>query len=375
MPLFRRTPAGVRDAVQLGRAHEVPAEIHYSSGTDRWWYHGELWVTETKAVRGYELDPDLTDPRNGPILARMEQGLADEQIAGWLLQSKETDTRVPGLLAAPYEVRLKRALAVIRRVRWARDHASDPHTVRLYGFRNASKEEERILASVDQDLIAEAPMVPYTQTEKGWRRVQLVLFIGMAIAYAVLIGTTLSFTSNPAVTEASAQAATAQLESTLSSVVELAAIPGVALLVWWFMARRTRVIDLQVQPLVGTMLDAHTEPVFLTNSTKTPASMYLSHVLRVGTEGIEALATAVRNFETDTIAQQREQIASLRSQIDSAKLTGLDSLNENLDLAALSGRRAPAIVAEGNLGMMILTVLIAVVVTGAVVYAVMASGG
>ena len=34
------------DSIVLGRAHEVPAEIHYSSGSDRWWYHGPLWVQE-----------------------------------------------------------------------------------------------------------------------------------------------------------------------------------------------------------------------------------------------------------------------------------------------------------------------------------------
>lgn len=373
MGLIRRQSTG-REAVQLGRAHEALAEVHYASGNDRWWYHGELWVTETRPVRGYEIDPDLTDPHNGPILARMEQGLSDEQIAAWLLQAKDTDARVPGLLAAPYELRFKRALAVIRRVRWARDHASDPHLVRFYGFRSASKEEERVLASVDQDLISEAPTVPYTQTEKGWRRVQLVMFVGMAIAYIVLIGTTLSFSASPSVTAQTAQAAQQQVASSLSQVLELAAIPGVGIVVWWLMARKTRVLDLQVQPLVGTFLDAHTEPVFLTNSTKTPASMYLAHVLRVGMEGIEALATAVRNFETDTLAQQREQIASLRFQIDSAKLTGLDSLNENLDMAALSGRRPAVIAAEGGLGTVILSVLIAVAVTGVVVYAALASG-
>lgn len=32
------------DSIVLGRAHEVPAEIHYSSGSDRWWYHGPLHV-------------------------------------------------------------------------------------------------------------------------------------------------------------------------------------------------------------------------------------------------------------------------------------------------------------------------------------------
>ncbi len=368
------TTSDDRTAVQLGRAHEVPAEIHYASGSDRWWYNGQLWVSETQPVKGYDLDPDLTDPRNGPILARMEQGQTDEQIATWLLSAKDTDIRVAGAAPAPYDSRLKRVLAIVRRVRWARDHASDPHLVRFYGFRNAAKDEERVLASVDQDLISEAPMVPYTQTEKGWKRVQMALFLGMALAYVVLFATMLTFTTNPQVTAQTSQQVVQQFEGSVLQILELVAIPTSAMAVWWWKSRSTYVLDIQVQPLSGTLLDAHTEPVFLTNSTKTPVSMYMSHVLRVGMEGIDALATTVRNFETDTIAQMREQITSLRDQLDSAKLTGLDSLNDNLDLAALNGRRSAPIVTGGGLGMTILLVTIVGVVVGAVVYAVMVTG-
>lgn len=365
---------GGRGADRVGRDLEVQAEVHFESGADRWWYAGRLTLSETKSVRSPDLDPDLTDPRNSPILAQLEKNKTDNEIARWLAEAPSTQFTLPGTAPATYEERLLRCLTVVRRVRQARERANEGHKVRIYGLRDAPKSEERILTSVDQDLIAEAPMVPYTQTEKGYRRVQHALFAAMALSYVVLIGTMLSLSSSPTATTETAQQVSASFQAGLFQLLELIAIPATALLVWWWKARSTFVFDIRVQPLVGTFLDGHTQPVFLTNSTHTPISSYASHVLHIGTDGIEKLTDAVNKFQSDTIHQLREENDNLRFQLDEAKLSGIRSLNESTDIGIFSSRRQSIAPTESAWLTILVVAAIAATVVGALVYAAMASG-
>jgi hypothetical protein len=363
-----------RRADRVGRDLEVQAEVHFESGADRWWYAGRLSISETKNVRSPDLDPDLTDPRNAPILAQLEKNRTDAEVARWLAEAPSTQFSLPGTAPATYEERLLRCLTVVRRLRQARERANEGHKVRIYGLRDAPKSEERILCSVDQDLISEAPMIPYTQTEKGYRRVQHALFAAMGLSYVVLIGTMLSLTSSPATTTETAQQVSQSFQAGFFQILELIAIPGTALLVWWWKARSTFVFDIRVQPLVGTFLDGHTQPVFLTNSTHTPISSYASHVLHIGTDGIEKLTDAVNRFQSDTIHQLREENDNLRFQLDEAKLSGIRSLNESTDIGIFSPRRQSITASESAWLTILVVAAIASTVVGAVVYAVMASG-
>lgn len=377
LSLLLRVVPGERQSVRLGRVHGVTAEIHHhgTSPEEDWWYHGRISVASTRAVSGGDLDPDLVDPRNGGILKRLELGWADADVAAWILDPSYSGTPSSAAPVLTGSLRHRRALAVVRRIRWARDHAADPHKVYLYGLENASKAEERILASVDQDLIAESPMIRYTETERGFVRTRLALLLGLGIAYAFILFVMLTAYSSPAsVGPQTVQQLNDQVASVALQTAVPAAIPGVGLAVWWLMARRTYVLNVHVQPLVGTILDGHVEAVALTNSTKTPAYQYLSHLLRLSGEGLEGLATAIRNFESDTIAQLGEQIAALRGQLDTGKLVAIDALNEELDLGALGRRRAPSVVAGFGLGTVILLVVLSGAAIGGLVWALMASG-
>ena len=362
--------ASDRKAVQLGRAHHRRAEIHYQSGQDMFWYHGELWTSETRPVRGEEIDPELTDPRNAEIFRLMESGKSDELIARHLLS-------IPGAVApvrpgGDPALRERRALQVVRRLRFAREHASDPHEVRFYGFRQAGKGDERVFATVDQDLLEVSPSVPYTRTEKGAKRVQLITLVGMGAADVIFLIGILLFASAPVATGQAAAQVGADVASQAIIFGLTVACVFIFLGTYLWMARRTEVLDVVIQPVRETILDTHTELVFSTNSTKVPVSAYMSHLLRTDSSGIDKLASAVRDFQADTISVMRDQIASLRSQLDSAKIGELDTINEGLDLRAFGHGTAPSL-HQDRAAMWIIVCIVAVVV-GAGVWAAMAAG-
>ncbi len=362
--------ASDRKAVQLGRAHHRRAEIHYQSGQDAFWYHGELWTSETRPVRGEEIDAELTDPRNVGIFRMMEAGKSDELIARHLLGT-------PGVIGPvrPGEdpaLRERRALQVVRRLRFAREHASDPHEVRFYGFREAGKGDERVFATVDQDLLEVSPSVPYTRTEKGAKRVQLITLIGMGAADVIFLIGMLLFATAPIATGQAATQAGADLGSQAVIFSLTVACVFIFLGTYLWMARRTEVLDVVIQPVRETILDTHTELVFSTNSTKVPVSTYMSRLLRTDSAGVDKLAAAVRDFQADTISVMRDQIASLRSQLDSTKIGELDTINEGLDLRAFGHGSAPSLRSDAT-GMWILLGIVATVV-GVGVWAAMAAG-
>jgi hypothetical protein len=339
------------DSIVLGRAHEVPAEIHYSSGSDRWWYHGPLWVQETRPVGEGSLNPVLADPRNAPVIGQLRRKVPAESIARSL--------SIP--------------LPEVRRIEESLRHAGEPHLLRLYGLANAPKDAERLLVSIDQDLIHEAPMIPYTRTEKGARRLQWATMTAMGIVDAIFLFAMLTFLSaGPSITVGTA-AAQQQLQSLSLTFGELVALPSAILVTYVLMARRTLVLDLEIQPLVEGLQDSHTEAVYLVNSEKSPASAYLARLLRLDGSSLRGLTEQIARFESDAIANLQEQARSLRTELDSAKVLGAEAWSQSADLRTL-GQDRPASIHRDPASLWILLAVVAVVV-GVAVWAAMTAGG
>lgn len=340
-----------RQAVRLGRIHEVPAEIHYSSGSDRWWYHGPLWVQETRPVREEELSPVLADPRNAPVVDQLRRKVPADEVAR--------------ALSVP--------LAEVRRVEAALLHAREPHLLRLYGLARAPKEEERLIVTVDQDLIHEAPMVPYTRTEKGARRLQWATMAAMGIVDAIFLFAMATFLSSGPALALGTAAAQQQLQSLSLAFGELVALPSAILVTYVLMARRTLVLDIEVQPLVEGLQDAHTEAVYLVNSEKTPSSAYLARLLRLDASSLRGLTEQIARFESDAIANLQEQARSLRTELDAAKVLGAEAWSQGTDLRAL-GQDRPSSIHNDPGSFWVLLAIVAVVV-GVAVWAAMSLGG
>ncbi len=344
-------PKPAPDSIVLGRTHEVPAEIHYSSGSDRWWYHGPLWVQETRSVAEGALNPVLADPRNSPIINQLRRKVPADTVARTL--------RVP--------------LAEVRRIEQALLHAREPHLVRIYGLANAPKEDERVLVSLDQDLIHEAPMIPYTRTEKGSRRLQWATMAAMGIVDAIFLFAMLSFLgAGPSLALGTAEAQQ-QLASLSLTFGELVALPSAILVTYVLMARRTLVLDLEIQPLVEGLQDSHTEAVYLVNSEKSPASAYLARLLRLDATSLRLLTEQIARFESDAIANLHEQARSLRTELDAAKVLGAEGWSQGTDLRALGQDRSSSIHRDPT-SLWVLLAVVAVVV-GMAVWAAVAVGG
>ncbi|MGI0155992.1 MAG: hypothetical protein ACREDE_07685 [Thermoplasmata archaeon] len=338
------------NSIVLGRAHQVPAEVHYSSGSDRWWYHGPLWVQETRPVQVGRLSPVLADPRNGPVIDQLRRKVPAEMVAR--------------SLSLP--------LAEVRRVEEALRHAREPHLLRIYGLANAPKESERVLVTVDQDLIHEAPMIPYTRTEKGARQLQWATMSAMGIVDAIFLFAMLSFLgAGPSLALGTAEAQQ-QLASLSLTFGELVSLPLAILLTYVLMARRTLVLDLEVQPLIEGLQDTHTEAVYLVNSEKSPASAYLARLLRLDADSLRTLTEQIARFESDAIANLQEQARSLRTELDAAKVLGAEAWSQSTDLRALGQDRGSSIHQDPT-SLWVLLAAVAVVV-GVAVWAAGASG-
>ena len=354
-----------KEAVRLGRIHEVPAEIHYSSGSDRWWYHGPLWVQETRPIHEWEFSPALRDPRNRVILRRLKEGWTDDKIAAELVSEVK---RATPLTLTEERAALTSATKVVWEVRRASERANEPHVLRTYGLKNASKSDERILVTIDQDLIHEAPMVPFTRTEKGNRRLQFAMMGAMAIIDAIFLYAMVSFVNaGPAIAVNAGQ-----IQQLSLSFGQLIALPSVILVTYVLMARRTLVLDMEIQPVVEDLQDTHSQAVYLVNSEKTPASTYLSRTFRTDPSTVRGLTEEIARFQSDTIANLQEQSRSLRTELDSAKVLGVEAWSQSADLRALGHSRAPSIHRD-PLGMWVLVGVVATVV-GVAVWAAMAAG-
>jgi hypothetical protein len=364
MALFDSDPVE-REAVRLGRVHEVPAEIHYSSGSDRWWYHGPLWVQETRPVHEWEFSPALRDPRNRFVLRLIKKGWTNERIATELVSEVQ---RTEPLTPEEERAALASATAVVREVRRAAGRAHEPHVLRIYGLKNASKTDERILVTIDQDLVHEAPMVPFTRTEKGSRRLQFAMMAAMAIIDAIFLYAMVSFVN--AGPELAVNAA--QIQQLSLSFGQLIALPSVILVTYVLMARRTLVLDLEIQPVVEDLQDTHSEAVYLVNSEKTPASTYLSRTFRLDPATVRGFTEEIARFQSDTIANLQEQSRSLRTELDSAKVLGVEAWSQSTDLRSLGHGHAPSIQRD-PVGMWVLVGVVAVVV-GVAVWAAMVAG-
>ena len=247
------------------------------------------------------------------------------------------------------------------------------HATYVYTLKNAPKSQERVLVFLDQDPLAEAPHTPYTRTEKGQKRVQLVTFLGMGIADLVFLFGMLSFASEPTSTAQAVSQAGAQIASQgLIFGLVVALVFGV-MGTYLVMARRTKISDWEIQPLAQGQLVPHGEAVFLVNSQKDPAAKYLERVLKLDTSALRDFATAVEKFQSDTISTLQEQNASQRDQLDTTEIVGIEDQICRIDLRALGRQRAPS-VPETGFGSLVLVALISAVLAGVVVWALLASG-
>jgi hypothetical protein len=352
------------DAVKLGRSHAVPVEIHYSSGSDRYWYHGQLWVTETRPIRERQTNPWLQDPRNRAIVQRIKDHPAesDAEVAEACSTPPPPDF--------PWMAEWRAKPWTVTEVRRALQYADEPHLLRVYGLEGASKEEERILVTIDQDLIKDAPMVPYTRTEKGARRFQMWMMLSVVLADILVLYFMFQFiTLAPSVTYASSQVA-----SLGTQFVELMAMIFGMLAIYWVMARKTQVLDMELQPVVENLQDTHSEAVFLVNSEKSPVSTYVSRIFRLTPDAVRALSEEIGRFQADAISNLQEQNRSQRDEIDHAKILGVERYSSAADMAVL-GRASGGGTAGMGFGTIALIIGIVAILAVVVTYAAMAGGG
>ena len=335
MKLFGDAPDP--DSVRLGNVHEHEAEVHYENGDDSWWYHGKIWLAESRPITEAEFSPVLRDPRNKLIIAAL----------------KEKGATVEGVARS-----LSVPTWIVRDVARALETASVPHTVRYYGLKKARKEEERVLVTIDQDLVTESSTVPYTETEKGAKRLRVAMIAGMLIVDAIfMIGMSQVFTLGPSL--AYNPGAVTGLAVQWGEII---AFPASILAVAIFMARRTRVLDIRIQPILHTLGDPHTEAVYLVNSAKAPASAYISHILKLDRTAIMALTEEIARFGSDTIDNLMKQVVANREQLDDAKHLSVQRFNQGLDMQML-GRSSGFSGESSNWAAVALVVVIAVAAT------------
>lgn len=344
MSLFPPKPKP--DSVKLGRSFTAPVEIHYTSGSEKWWYAGNLWTADTRPIREHDFNPVLTDPRNKAIVDAL---------------------RVPGSTVESV-ARLQRLPArIVREVARALETADKEHVLHVYGMETASKEDERVLTTIDQDLLAEAPSIPYSQTEKGAERQQWVMMGGMAIFYVIFLVLTFVVVSQAATGVSSPS----DVEGSIVQFGEIMAFPVSLLALYTVMNRRTHVRDIVIQPVIEGLNDTHTEAVYLVNSEKTPAVTYLTRLFRLDVSAVRALTEEIVRFQSDTIFQLMEDRQGLRGQLDASKDLGIERDNQRLDLEILHGGRGTGVGGMGYTTLILLVIVVAIV-AGVAVYV---SGG
>lgn len=365
-------PAGIN----LGRNLDHPVEVHYGSGTDDWFGHGHIWLSETRPLTEGTVDPTLADPRSRPIQRLIKEGRTDEQIAQWLTDSYRAAEAQQG---APFtkedEERVPRtALSIVRSVRVAVDHANEPHRAYIYGLGTASKTDERILVTIDQDLIAEAPQVPFTETEKGAKRKQWA-GVGVAvILYACLLFWTFSIIPTTPGAVYDIQAVEDQMLASTLYIVPIVAVSCTFLGTYTWTMRRVKVLDLQIEPVWPTIHEAHTEVVYLKNSKKTPASYYLTRLFRLPADAIRELAEEVGRFQADLISTLQGRAVSLRKEVDHTQIQLADEREGAWDRQLL-GIGTPSKAGELNGWAIVLVVSIVAVVAVVGTYAALHAGG
>ena len=368
MPLLSKPVTG-RPSIKLGERYDAQVEMHYH-GKPEWWSQGYPWLKDIRVATTQQISAELHDPANRPLLRCLKLGWTNEKVVEWLItQVRRGDTEY-----VPSAADLQAAAARVQRLRKLAEHANDQHVVRLVGLESATKDEERILAFVDQNPFTEAPQKRFTDTEKGWRHKQIVTFACMALVDAIFLWGMVSFASAPVATGAQAQQISAQAASSLTYILIAAGWVSTTLALYMLMARRTLVSSWEIAPLVNSTLDTHSEVVYLQNSQDEPSSEYLARVMGFDATTISAFTTAVLKFQTDAISTHQEQSQSLRSELDTAELVGIEDSLTRINLRALGGRRTAPVYEPGANPWILVGIVttIAVVVTVAVI---LAAGG
>ncbi len=369
MSLLRRPEEG-RPSVKIGRMHEAQMEIHYRSGVESWWYQGNVRVEEAQVRTTAEISGELRDPSNRSYLKLIQSGWDDDRIVAWTVaQLGQADKTW-----LPRKEELDALRDRLKRLRYLAQHSNDPHVVHIYTLDRAAKSEERILAFVDQDPIKEAPQVRYTETEKGWRQKQLVIMLGMASIDALFLIGMLTFASAPVATGAQAAQISAQAAANLTNILIAAGWGASSIALYMLMARRTLVGTWDIEPLTPMSLDAHSEAVYLKNSQDAPSSVYLARILGYPTSQIREYTTAVAKFQADTISTHQEQSRSLRVELDTTEIVGIEDWATRVDLRAL-GRRHQAPVVDGGMSVWIIVGIVVTLAVVASVAAVILAGG
>jgi hypothetical protein len=314
------------DSIRLGREHAVTAEVHYTSGSDAWWYHGNLWLTEMRQITRRAFDPYLRDPRNARVIKALAEhpNATDEEIARL--------AKLPP--PPPGEVSTANAW-IVREVRRSLARADQTHTLRVYGLSGAYKDDERILVSIDQDLVKEAPMISYSKTEKGAKRTQLWMMGSMLVFYVIFLVATFQFLQSAQTLAYNPGAATSLLSGWATPLAFLMVVVGMQM--YW--SRRMKVLDLQLQPLVENLNDTHTEAVYLVNSEKAPVTAYIAQVLGLPDSSVREIAEAIGEFPADMISSLQSQNRSYRRQLDHSKVLGIEATMQEADAASLGLRR------------------------------------
>lgn len=372
MGLFGSEDVEGRPSTKIGRLHEAETEIHLSTGdkSGPWWYQGRIRVLETEVRTTEQVVAELHDPANRPFLKLLRAGWSDDRITKWLFS--ETKRIEPGWV--PTKQAIDATHARVERLRLLAEHANDPHVVHFYSLDRAGKSEERILAFVDQDPIKEAPQRRYSETEKGWRRKQLVTFVGMGLIDLVFLAGMISFASAPVTTGVQAQAVSQTALSSLIYVLVAAGWGASVIALYMIMARRTLVSSWEIQPIKHLSLDTHSQAVYLQNSQHEPASDYLSRLLSYRPSTIASYAAAVAKLPTDAIGTLQEQVDAQRHEIDTAQMTGIENGAMRANLRTLGAHRAAPIIESGT-SLWVVIGVVASLITVVAIAVILATGG
>ena len=185
---------------------------------------------------------------------------------------------------------------------------SNGKQIRYYRLLAKHPENCKIISTIDQDLISESEIYPYSRTIRGQSSTFKSILISSMITYAFLIYFILNIGSiSTAVSTPSGQAS--------ESVAGFGIIFSIAfLLIYGYLKARSFVHVCDIQPLTNEE-DGKNLPVYLENSTKALAVDYLQSIGKIPGEGFKEICSGMKQFESDIITNQNKEIKLLNRKL------------------------------------------------------------
>lgn len=185
---------------------------------------------------------------------------------------------------------------------------SNGKQIRFYRLLARHPENCKVIATIDQDIISESEIYPYSRTTRGQASTFRSILISSMITYALLIWFILNIGAvSSAVSTPSGQA--------LESVAAFGIIFSLAFLViYGYLKSRSFVHVADIQPLANEE-NGKNLPVYLENSTKSLAVDYLQSVMKIPGDNVKEICSNMKQFESDIITNQNKEIKLLNKKL------------------------------------------------------------